>query len=118
MGIVKTKPNYKKFLPGAVGADGYMLPPPPHSHFVALEEKRMKEIKNTLLPVGTRIRFIKELSSGADDFGPGNLYATKDSLGTVTRHGCYEGHFVLWDEWPHSDFGAVHGVEFVEYING
>lgn len=70
----------------------------------------MKEVK---LPIGTRIKFVKELSSGPDEFSPGNLYAEKDGLGQVVGHDCWEGHRVKWDKWPHP-FGAVHGEEFVQ----
>ena len=67
------------------------------------------------LPVGTEIIFIKRLSSGPDDFSPGNLYAPKGGTGVVTGHGCHEGHWVKWDNWPHS-FGAVCGEEFIERL--
>lgn len=73
-------------------------------------------LKNLQLPVGTRIKFIKELSSGPDEFSPGNLYAEKDGLGEVVGHDCWEGHCVKWDEWPHP-FGAIHGEEFVQDHN-
>jgi hypothetical protein len=66
------------------------------------------------LPVGTRIKFIKELSSGPDDFSPGNLYAEKGGLGAVTGHGCAEGHWVKWDKWK-APFGSEYLTEFVEY---
>lgn len=65
------------------------------------------------LPVNTKIRFIKELSSGPDEFSPGNLYAREGSFGVVTGHGCVEGHWVKWDKWD-APFGAICGVEFVE----
>ena len=74
------------------------------------------DLKNLLLPVGTRIKFIKELSSGPDEFSPGKLYAEKDGLGEVVGHDCWEGHRVKWDEWPHP-FGAIHGEEFVQDHN-
>ena len=68
-----------------------------------------------LLPVGTRIKFIKTLADGPcpDATHGGNLYAVKGDLGTVTGHGTQEGHWVKWDRWPHA-FGAEYGTEFVE----
>jgi hypothetical protein len=68
------------------------------------------------LPVGTKIIFIKELSSGPDDFSPGNLYAPEGATGVVTGHGCYEGHWVKWDDWE-APFGAVCGIEFKELLD-
>lgn len=65
-----------------------------------------------LLPVGTRIVFLKTLESGPDDYSPGNLYANKGDGGVVTGHGTREGHWVKWDKWPHA-FGAELGTEFV-----
>lgn len=69
--------------------------------------------RSAWLPVGTRIRFLKELSSGPDEYSPGNLYARKGEGGVVTGHGCWEGHWVKWDKWKHP-FGAVCGVDFEE----
>ena len=69
-------------------------------------------MKDKLLPVGTRIRFVKTLTSGPDEDGPGNLYARRGEGGVVTGHGTPEGHWVKWDGWPHA-FGAEHGEEFV-----
>lgn len=69
--------------------------------------------RSPFLPVGTRIKFIKELSSGPDEFSPGNLYAPKGATGIVTGHGCSEGHWVKWDEWE-APFGAICGTEFIE----
>ena len=79
----------------------YMQVPPPKRPF------------SPWLPVGTKIVFLKELSSGPDEFSPGNLYAPEGGTGVVTGHGCSEGHWVKWDEWKHP-FGAVCGKEFVE----
>ena len=58
-----------------------------------------------LFPVGTRIRFVKTLASGPDEFSPGNLYTRKGDLGEVTGHGTREGYWVKTDNWPHA-FGA------------
>lgn len=57
------------------------------------------------LPIGTRIRFTKTLTSQADEFSPGNLYAKKGDGGEITGHGTQEGYWVKWDHWPHA-FGA------------
>lgn len=68
------------------------------------------------LPVGTRIRFLKTLTSPADEFSPGNLYASAGETGEVTGHGCTEGHMVKTDHWSFP-FGAVFGEEFITSQN-
>ena len=65
------------------------------------------------LPVGTRVRFVKELGSDATGDHPALLYAEKGERGTVTGHGCSEGHWVRTDHTTAS-FGATYGTEFVE----
>ena len=66
------------------------------------------------LPLGTRVRFLKTLDSGPDEYGPGNHYATKGDLGTVVegQFPCKEGHWVTWDGWTQAPFGAEVGVDF------
>lgn len=66
-----------------------------------------------ILPVGTRIRFLKQLGCGPTGDHPSFIYAEKGDMGEVTGHGCVEGHWVSWDKWPHS-FGATLGVDFEE----
>jgi hypothetical protein len=78
-----------------------------------LEPKIEVKADPVILPIGTRIRFVKELSSGPDEFSPGNLYAEKDDFGEVTGHGCTEGHWVKWDKWK-APFGATYGTDFVK----
>ncbi len=68
------------------------------------------EIK--LLPVGTRIKFIKSLYSGPTGDCPAFVYAEKGDGGVITGHGTPEGYWVKWDKWPHA-FGASHGTEFI-----
>jgi hypothetical protein len=68
-------------------------------------------LNDGLCAVGTRIVFIKTLTSPPDEDGPGNLYARKGELGIVTGHGCREGHWVKWDKWE-APFGAVLGKDF------
>lgn len=58
-----------------------------------------------MIPIGTRIQFVKTLDSGPDDYSPGDLYAVKGDLGRITGHGTREGYWVTWDEWP-AAFGA------------
>lgn len=70
-------------------------------------------IHEKVLPIGTRIKFIKELTSPPTEESPAFLFARKDDLGTVTGHGCWEGHWVKWDRWHHP-FGATLGVDFIE----
>lgn len=67
----------------------------------------------TLLPVGTRIRFVKSLYGSATGDSPACVYAEKGDGGVVTGHGTPEGHWVKWDKWPHA-FGSEYGTEFVE----
>ena len=69
--------------------------------------------KKVKLPVGTRIKFVKELSSGPDEYSPGNLYAEEGGTGEVLHHDCSEGHFVKWDKWK-AGFGAEYGTEFLK----
>ena len=64
------------------------------------------------LPVGTRIRFINDLTAPATGDHPAHLYARKDDNGTVTGHDCWEGHMVKWDNW-NASFGAKLGEDFV-----
>jgi hypothetical protein len=74
------------------------------------------------LPLGTRIRFLKTLTSGPNCEGPGNHYATKGQLGTVAEspYGpdakpCREGYWVFWDGWSRAPFGARLGEDFEVY---
>lgn len=89
----------------------YLSLPPTTSE---ISQKLQNKRKAVQLPVGTRIKFVKELSSGPDEYSAGNLYAKKDSLGVVTGHSKFEGHWVLWDEWKSASFGASYGNEFIE----
>lgn len=72
------------------------------------------------IPIGTRIRFLKTLEDGSDEYSPGSLYAVGGDLGEVTGppKGCREtpreGHWVKWDKWPNS-FGAKLGEDFEVY---
>ncbi len=65
-----------------------------------------------LLPIGTRIKFIKSLYSGPSGDRPACVYAEKGDGGEVTGHGCSEGHWVKWDKWD-VPFGAKLGEEFI-----
>ncbi len=65
------------------------------------------------LKPGTRIRFLRNLESSADEEGPGNTYAKKGDLGTVELqagrhepHGTWEGYWVFWDRWSSASFGC------------
>lgn len=69
-----------------------------------------------LLPIGTRVRFIKTSGEGSNEFSPGCIYFREGDEGVVTGHGCKEGHWVKWDKWPVS-FGAELGIDFVEIEN-
>ena len=69
---------------------------------------------NVVLPIGTRIVFIRDLTSGADDHGPGNVYAMRGDIGEVLGYDCIEGHFVKRDSWP-AGFGANYAMEFIQH---
>lgn len=65
------------------------------------------------LPIGTRIKFLKDLTEGANGEHPALLFAKKGDGGEVIGHGCREGHWVKWDKWPEK-FGAELGTDFIE----
>ena len=51
------------------------------------------------LDVGTRIRFVKTLDEGPDDYAPSRLFATKGDLGEITGHSACECYLVKTDQW-------------------
>ena len=57
------------------------------------------------LGIGTRIRFIKTITTPATGDHPALLYAMKDEGGTIIGHDCIEGFQVRADNW-HQWFGA------------
>lgn len=65
-----------------------------------------------VLPVGTRITFIRSIYGEADEYQPACVYALRGDGGVITGHGTPEGYWVKWDHWPHA-FGAEHGVDFI-----
>jgi hypothetical protein len=65
-----------------------------------------------LIPVGTRIKFVKSLYGDATGDSPACVYAEKGEGGEVMGHGTREGHWVKTDSWPHA-FGAEYEIEFV-----
>jgi hypothetical protein len=58
-----------------------------------------------VLPVGTRIRFMRDLIEPACGDHPAMLFAERGGIGEITGHGCYEGYWVKWDKHP-APFGA------------
>lgn len=66
-----------------------------------------------ILPVGTRIKFLKDLTEDACGDHPMFIYAEKGELGEVTGHGTKEGYWVKRDIWD-TPFGAEYGTEFIE----
>lgn len=64
-----------------------------------------------MLPVGTKIIFLRTLDSGPTEDHPACVFASKGDAGEVTGHGCKEGYWVKRDGWPHP-FGAYLGLEF------
>ena len=57
------------------------------------------------VPIGSRIRFLKELTEGPCGDHPALLYAKEGELGSVVSYRCSEGYWVKTDGWPNS-FGA------------
>ena len=64
-----------------------------------------------MIPVGTKIKFTRELSCDATGDHPAFLFASKGQLGEVTGYGTREGYWVKADNWP-APFGASEN-EFV-----
>jgi hypothetical protein len=69
------------------------------------------ESDKELLPIGTRIVFLKTLDQGPNEDSPAIVFAEKGDGGCVTGHGCKERYWVKWDKWQ-APFGAIHGTEF------
>lgn len=67
---------------------------------------------SALLPIGTRIRFIKLLAGTPDGAYPARTYATEGDFGTILGHEAEGRYRVKRDYWKAS-FGASHGTEFV-----
>lgn len=67
-----------------------------------------------LLPVGTRIRFLRDIFEDANGDHPTFTLSKKGEQGTVTKHGQYWDHYVTWDKWTSAAFGAEYGVDFME----
>lgn len=65
------------------------------------------------LPIGTRIKFLRDLEETASEESPAIIYAKKGDGGKVTGYGCKEGHWVKWDNWE-TPFGAELGIDFVK----
>jgi len=78
-----------------------------------LQSYAKNQSENKVLPVGTKIKFLKDLTEGPCEDHPGCIFAREGEFGEVTGHDCSEGHMVKWDAWPNS-FGAFYGNEFVE----
>ncbi len=60
------------------------------------------------LPVGTRIRFLKDLTEAPDEDRPWIQYAAKGELGTIAGHGTSEGYWAKADSWD-KPFGLAPG---------
>lgn len=57
------------------------------------------------LPIGTRIRFLKQLTAPANEDHPDLIFANKGEIGEITSHGSPVGYYgVKRDGWP--AFGA------------
>ena len=67
------------------------------------------------VPVGTRIRFTRDLECGPTGDHPAFIYARKGDLGRITGHGTREGYWATWDRWP-TPFGL--SPDEFEVVNG
>ena len=56
-------------------------------------------------PIGTRIEFLRELSSGPTEDSPSILFAPKNGQGEIIGYGCWEVYWVKWDGWE-APFGC------------
>lgn len=63
-------------------------------------------------PIGTKIKFIKTLTEGANDEHPGCLFATDGETGIIVSHNASEGYMVKTDSYD-APFGASYGDEFI-----
>lgn len=66
-----------------------------------------------MLPVGTRIKFLKTLTEPACGDHPALLYATEGEAGVVTKHGAREGYWVKADNWPNAFGASPHEFEAI-----
>lgn len=84
------------------------------SRATSSHEEESRDTPGQTLPIGTRVRFLKTLDEGPCDEHPGRLYARAGEFGTVVQGDfpCAEGHWVLWDGWKKSPFGAKLGEDF------
>lgn len=71
-------------------------------------------MSDKLLPVGTRIRFPRQLDGDSDDHSPAKIYAYAGELGEITGHGTREGYWTKADHWPHPFGAAREEFEVVE----
>lgn len=68
------------------------------------------------LPVGTRIRFTRELTAPPCEDHPGFLYARRGDTGTITGHGTPEGYWAKTDG-TYPPFGVAPGeFEVIETV--
>ena len=58
-------------------------------------------------PIGSRIRFLDDITGPASGDHPAYIYAKGGDLGRITDHNevAHEGYWVTWDGWDAS-FGA------------
>ena len=86
------------------------------------DERKLQETRRNLegfktkkLPIGTRIRFVKDLYEPANEDHPPLMFAVKDQTGVVQGYCGHEGHFV--ETRSGIKFGASYGTEFVEDVD-
>lgn len=66
-----------------------------------------------MLPIGTKIKFLKDLGCGPCEDHPAFTFAKEGDYGVVTGHNCREGHLVKWEKWMSAAFGAELGTDFI-----
>ena len=72
----------------------------------------LERFKTKRLPVGTKVKFIKDLIEPANEEHPSLLFAVKYQAAIVNGYCCHEGHMVQVEGRP--PFGASYGTEFIE----
>lgn len=72
-------------------------------------DRTVKKATEPILKKGTRIRFLKTLDEGPDDYAPGRHFCSKGELGTIKVHHEEWQRFefsVYADSWKKASFFA------------
>jgi hypothetical protein len=63
------------------------------------------------IPIGTKIKFLKDLTERANEDHPDIIFAEKDDTGEIISYDAWEGYLVKWDKWD-APFGAQLNIDF------